>query len=282
MLISVVNHTNGLLKDEAVQVAVRAVNRQISLDYEPYWHTSAELRLEGTSAKRPSLSLPELRGDAIIYLWDKIDVEGAAGYHEKTARGIPYGIVYVEISDELEEPWTVTFSHEALELVGDPEVNLLVSGPHPSDRRRRVFHWFEMCDAVQAEHYFIDNVPVSNFVLPLYFTREAEPGSRNDFLGRTSPPDDATLASFGINPGGYIGFFNPQSRCHETYALKDDAAARKRMEIKGRAQRTRRSVRYASDGGRGAPVARAAIAGLGGAREVEMINQSADRPGPGD
>lgn len=281
MLISVVNHTNGLLNDEAVQVAVRAVNRQIALDFEPYWHIGARLRLEGRATKtRPSLSLPELRGDAIIYLWDNIDVEGAAGYHEKTARGIPYGIVYVEISDALEEPWTVTFSHEALELVGDPEVNLLVAGPHPGDRRRRVFHWFEMCDAVQAEHYFIDDVPLSNFVLPLYFTREAEVGGRNDFLGRTSAPDQEALASFGINPGGYIGFFNPQSRCHETFALKDDAVARKRLEIKGRAQRTRRSVRYAS--GRPAAAEPAPRALRASSREVEMINQSEDRPGPGD
>ena len=51
MLISVVNHTNGKLSDEEVQNGVRAVNRQISHDFKPYWHISAELRLEGTFGK---------------------------------------------------------------------------------------------------------------------------------------------------------------------------------------------------------------------------------------
>ena len=40
-----------------------------------------------------------------------------------------------------------------------------------------------MCDAVQAESYTIDEVEVSNFVLPLYFTGGEELGG-NDFLGR--------------------------------------------------------------------------------------------------
>ena len=30
-----------------------------------------------------------------------------------------------------------------------------------------MFHWYEVCDAVQSEYYKIDGVPVSNFVLPL-------------------------------------------------------------------------------------------------------------------
>ena len=38
---------------------------------------------------------------------------------------------------------------EVLELIGDTQVNLLVQGPHPADPTRVVFHWFEMCDAVQ-------------------------------------------------------------------------------------------------------------------------------------
>jgi len=40
----------------------------------------------------------------------------------------------------LGESWTVTLSHEALELIADPEVNLLVAGPHPSQPGVDVFH----------------------------------------------------------------------------------------------------------------------------------------------
>jgi hypothetical protein len=102
-----------------------------------------------------------------------------------------------------------------------------------------------MCDAVQDESYKVDGVAVSNFLLPLYFTRDAEKGGRNDFLGRLGD-DGQPLASFGINNGGYIGFFNPKTRKHETVALDGDARARKRLKAKSRASLTRRSMRYKS------------------------------------
>ena len=120
-----------------------------------------------------------------------------------------------------------------------------MTGPHPAARRVQVFHWYEMCDAVQDESYKVDGVAVSNFLLPLYFTRDAEKGGRNDFLGRLGD-DDQPLASFGINKGGYIGFFNPKTRKHETVALDGDARARKRLKAKSRANLTRRSMRYKS------------------------------------
>jgi hypothetical protein len=280
MVISVVNHTAGRVKDEEAQVAIRAINRQIANDFEPYWSLSAELRLEGPVTKKPSkVELPELRGDAVLYLWDAVDPDGAMGYHEANARGIPFGFVFVDLTQELEEPWSVTLSHEALELIGDPEVNLLVAGPHPADRRRQVFHWYEMCDAVQDEHYSVDGVEVSNFVLPLYFTRDAEPGSRNDFLGRRH--DDQALASFGINPGGYIGFFNPETRKHETYAIAGDSVAKRRLRIKSRAQKTRRSMRYRSiyAPAKGAAAKRRKTATA--LQRVEQIGSSARRSGPG-
>ncbi len=246
MLISVVNHTNGKLTDEQVQEGVRAVNRQVTHDFKPYWHIAAELRLEGTIAKGGgSEALPELRGDAIIYLWDKVNVEEALGYHDLNGRGIPFGFVFTDIVKELGEPWTVTFSHEALELIGDPEANRMVTGPHPEDRRVQVFHWYEMCDAVQDESYKVDGVDVSNFLLPLYFTRDDERGGRNDFLGRLGD-DGKPLGSFGINQGGYIGFYNPKTRKHETVALDGDDRARKRLKAKSRANLTRRSMRYKS------------------------------------
>ena len=243
MIISVINHTSGKLTDEEVHAAIRAINRQIAGDFEPYWSMGANLRLEGKSGPRPKTQdLTDMRGDAIIYLWDKTNVPGALGYHDKNNRGIPFGFVFIELSASLGENWTVTLSHEALELIADPEVNLLVAGPHPANRNKVVFHWYEMCDAVQAETYKIDEVEVSNFVLPLYFTGGEELGGRNDFLG--SSPDGKTLKSFGVNPGGYIGFFNPETGEHETFTNKGDTKAAKRLEIKSRAKGARRAIRY--------------------------------------
>lgn len=244
MIISVINHTNGKVADGDVQAAVRAVNRQITDDFMPYWGFGAQLRLEGKTGKKPnSQTLSDMRGEAVLYLWDNIDVKDAAGYHENNFKGISYGIVHVDLSTQLDEPWQVTFSHEALELVGDPQTNLLVQGPHPdpAERKRTVFHWFEMCDAVQSETYLIDGIPVSNFVLPLYFTEGEQPGSRNDFLGTLH--NGKALGSFGVNPGGYVGFFDPKDKKDETYDAPGDAVAARRIAIKKGAKVGRGNLR---------------------------------------
>jgi hypothetical protein len=243
MLISIVNHTHGKIPDDKVQVAIRAVNRQVAQDFEPYWSMGATLRLDGKSGDDPDQEkLPELRGDAVIYLWDKTDVPGALGYHDKNYRGIPFGFVFTDLSQQLGEEWTVTLSHEALELIADPYANLLVMGPHPEKPDLTVFHWYEMGDAVQAETYQIDAVPVSNFVLPLYFTVDDEAEGRNDFLGTNVA--GKPLKSFGVNPGGYIGFYNPQTGKHETYAQRQDKLAQARMSIKAEALDARRAIKY--------------------------------------
>jgi hypothetical protein len=242
MLISVINHTDGQIQDDEIQGTLRAINRQIRDDFEPYWSMGGELRLEGRSASKPDeTTLADMRGEAVIYLWNTADVDDAMGYHEANYRGIPYGFVFTAVAKELGEPWSVTLSHEALEIIGDPEVNLLVKGPHPT-KRHHVFHWYEMCDAVQAETYSIDGVAVSNFVLPLYFTGEEELGGRNDFLGRAH--NGETLRSFGVNPGGYIGYYDPKTGKHSTYNHAKDTVATQRAKVKFALKEGRRGTRY--------------------------------------
>jgi hypothetical protein len=233
MIISVFNRTDGRLTDDTVQTAVRAINRQIEHDFAPYWGFGARLRLEGTTrSTRRRVSVPDMRGDAVLYLYDVIAVRDAEGFHDRWFRGIPYGVVYHELSDKLGEEWTVTFSHEALELLADPEANLLVQGPNPRHPRRQVYYYYEVCDAVQNESYTLDSVRVSNFVLPLYFTASDEHDGRNDFLGTLNR--GRTLRSFGVNPGGYVGYFDPHTRKDATFEAPD-TVARRRLQLKKRA-----------------------------------------------
>jgi len=248
MIISVINHTNGKVKDEELQRVLRAINRQVREDFEPYWSLGAMVRLEGRSGTKPSKnSLSDMRGDAVLYLWDKADVDDALGYHDKNNRGVPFGFVFLEVSKQAGENWTVTFSHEVLEMIADPEANLLVLGPHPKEPDREVFHWYEMCDAVQAETYKIDGIEVSNFVLPLYFTGGEELGGRNDFLGRSHR--GKTLQSFGVNPGGYVGFYDVELKDHDTFSRRGDKRAQRIMKAKGRAEDARRASRHKKLGG---------------------------------
>jgi len=246
MLISVINLAQPKIADAELQKAIRAINIQIAEDFAPYWQFGARLRLEGPVAGNPDAKrLEEIRGDAILYLWDapKSEQDDALGFHDSNFRGIPYGFVFPQISKKLTENWTVTLSHEALELLADSQANLLVQGPHPVHAGHLVYHWFEMCDAVQDESYDIDGIAVSNFVLPLYFTPGNESGSRNDFLGTKAK--GKTLESFGVNKGGYIGFFDPDKKDDDYFYGRRglDKRARQRFAIKTRAGFGRRALR---------------------------------------
>ena len=240
MLISVVNFTRTL-KDEDVQTVLRAVNTQIALDFEPYWHMGARLRLEGAGSRLDRQAPPELRGDAIIYLWDRhADVSDAVGYHKANRHGLPYGFVFAQIAKELREPWSVTLSHEALELIADPESNTVVAGPCPGQRHRYVFYWYEVCDAVQDETYRVLGVDVSNFVLPSYFSAHPKAGGRNDFLGHQHK--GKRLAPFGVNPGGYVGYYDPKTSREKS--ITADQRAQRRIHVKKKLGKAHRHHRY--------------------------------------
>jgi len=105
MRISVVNFTHGLLSNEEVQEAIRAINRQVDEDFSPYWNLTGTLRLEGITGDLPDAdNTIDMQGEAIIYLWDESDVPDALGYHDANYRGIPYGFVFIDIATALGEP----------------------------------------------------------------------------------------------------------------------------------------------------------------------------------
>jgi len=237
VLISIVNQARERISDAEMQRALRAINQQVEYDFAPAWGLPATVRLEGSIAKRPRTesAAADARGDAVIYVWPHIDPDGVLGYHNRNFRGVPYGVVFVEMSDQLEEPWSVTLSHEVLETIADPLANLYVAGPDPNDGRRRVFYWQEVCDAVQTQRYRIDEVSLSNFVLPSYFCAAVE-GMRNDFLGETP------LAPFAVAEGGYMGYYDPHKR--RTREVWADKKAMKRLKVKQQGGKARRAVRY--------------------------------------
>ncbi len=221
MLITVINDAGDLVDDNDLLHAVRAVNRQIDHDFAPYWNLAGELRLGG----RPGATDPELgmdiHGDAVIYI-QGVDKRaghhaGVSGYHDKTGNGLPVAFVYVGPGLE----WQQTLSHEALELVADPLINLYAHGPHPDPKEngRMVFHAYEVCDAVEGEFYIVDGNKVSNFLLPLYFTAEGHTKGRIVFQIRKGLKP---LRSFGLNPEGYIPYYDPLTRKQQQYHLRFD------------------------------------------------------------
>ena len=189
--ISVVNFAN--LLDSDVQAAIRAVNRQIREDFAPIWGAVWDLRLHGSSFNADDIdSLVEefVQGEAVLYIVDEGHLPGAAGYHAINGREMPYGFVFITDPND----WTVTLSHEALELIIDPTVNVMVPGPdpRPGGQNNIVLHAYEVCDAVERTSYLIDGVRISNFITQQWFFPDDASGTRNDFLGVGVSSFDAT------------------------------------------------------------------------------------------
>jgi hypothetical protein len=217
--IAVINFSN--VSDPDVQHALRAVNRQIQEDFMPIWGQGRELQLQASRVDptAPSVNLEEelVSADSVLYLVTESTLPGALGYHDMNTSEVPVGFVFTALGD-----WTITLSHEALELIVDPTVNIFVPGPDPRPGAAPdswLWHTYEVCDAVERMSYQIDGVAVSDFVTPTYFRPGNSPGTRNDFLGVGVP-------SFGLMPGCHLGVVDPLTLEFEFILAREAAGTR--------------------------------------------------------
>ncbi len=147
----------------------------------------------------------------MLALLDDADVAGALGYHDVTPAGLPLGKAFVRTTQAAGDQISVTVSHELLEMLGDPDVNLCAEFDDASGNPSK-FYAYETCDAVEDDSlgYSIvipagwpgagTSVLVSDFVLPAWFEG-----------GRTSGPfafKTPLTAPFQLATGGYIGFLD--------------------------------------------------------------------------
>ena len=170
-LLAIVNTATDL-DDEAVAVAVRAVEEQVREHLDRAWQRSARLMHVPRGARPPAGSWP-------IYLRDYLTPRGATGRHHRGAQG-PWGEVGVRAALELDgQPWSIMLSHEVIETLVNPDCNLCV------EVLARVYQ-FEVCDAVRGQSYDIGGVQVANFVTRSWFV----PASRGpwDHLGQLTGP----------------------------------------------------------------------------------------------
>jgi hypothetical protein len=183
-----------------LDAAIAAISNQIANDFQPEWGVDANLR--GISASIQAGALPVTQ-DAIIYLGDSSQdpttgVQGALGYHGTYYGGVPYGFVYLDISEMYNEEWSCTLSHEVLELLADPTAVLTVIGPAPEGDPRGVYYDVEVCDPTQGDTYTIEGITVSNFVGRSYYDLTGGTGQTNHL--------NLPLEPFGVRPGGYFQY----------------------------------------------------------------------------
>ena len=73
-----------------------------------------------------------LRADAALFLVDRPRINAALSYCAINAAEIPVGFVFTDLGD-----WTVTLSHEVLELIVDSTLGFFLAEPEARTRVRR-------------------------------------------------------------------------------------------------------------------------------------------------
>lgn len=156
-----ISNESSVLTDNQVQAVVPALQTQVSRDFAPMWGIDADLEFVTKD------QLDSSKWWLIIF--DDSDQPGALGYHDLNPKGLPLGKIFAKTDMQDKLQWTVTTSHELLEMLGDPDINL--AAVMQPDQQTAILYAYEVCDAVEADQYGydIDGVLVSDFVYPSYF-----------------------------------------------------------------------------------------------------------------
>jgi hypothetical protein len=182
---------------DIIRVAA-AINLQANRDLHSIWKISASVI---------AIADPESIDPGVwpIFIVDDVGQDGVAGLH-LTDHKQPYALV------EAGTTWSLTASHECLEMLVDPSGNRLVSssaitvaGGDVRDVTTEKFEYLvEVADPSEdpANAYMIDGVLVSDFYTPHFFDPVASPGVRYSFTGRLKRPRQ-------ILQNGYISWLNP-------------------------------------------------------------------------
>jgi hypothetical protein len=167
-----------------------ALQKQVARDFGPIWDVTATV--DGFA------SLEEIP----LGYWPvtiKEDVKNAAGFHVDK-NGQPFAVV------EAGDSWSLTASHEVLEMLADPFGNRLIAGGSPVKDQGRVEFLVEVCDPSEAEDfaYTVNDVLVSDFYTPRYFDPVRNEGVPYSFTNAITQPRQ-------VLKGGYLSWHDPVS-----------------------------------------------------------------------
>jgi hypothetical protein len=197
--IDVIN-SSSVLTDDQVSQALPAFQKQANTDVSTAWGIDAvSLNFVAANAQ-PSKS------HWWIVVLDNSDQAGALGYHDLTSGGLPISKVFAGTDKQYGYNWTVTATHELIEMLVDPWLNLCAVGPD-----RKIWA-YEACDPVEADQlgYQIDGVVVSDFCLPTWW-EPPRAGVAVDFKGHITKP-------LQLAKGGYAQYLDPRRGWVQTTA----------------------------------------------------------------
>lgn len=161
---------------------IAALQAYVDQHIVPFWGTPAKLIKTKGFVKKAW---------AIVFL-DDADTPGALAYHDLTPEGMPLSKVFVRTTIANGDLVSVSASHELVEMLVDPAINLMTTGPDP-----KTIYAYESADPVEALSFTVKGIPMSDFVYPAYFEVFHKPGSVTfDHLNKVKKP-------FEILKGGY-------------------------------------------------------------------------------
>src|SRR4051794_28419374 len=189
--LALVSEVDGHDPSDVARVAA-ALQKQAARDFGPIWQVQASVD-----------AFPRLK-DVPVGYWPMIvrtdiDMPGAAGVHEDR-NGRPFALI------QMSDSWSLTASHEMLEMLGDPFGKRTIPGKSPKRGQGRVEFLVEVCDPSEAEAfaYTVNDVLVSDFYTPRFFDPVRVDGVRYSFTGAITRPRE-------ILRGGYISWHEPVS-----------------------------------------------------------------------
>ena len=169
-----------------------ALQKQVMRDFSPIWGINATVDAFQTLDDVPIGTWP-------IVIKDNIRTPGAEGVHEDKD-GNPIALV------KFDQSWSLTASHECLEMLADPDGNRTMPGQSPNEGQGRVEFLVEPCDPSEDAQfaYTINGVIVSDFYTPHFFDPVASPGTKYSFTGAITQPRQ-------VLAGGYLSWHDPVS-----------------------------------------------------------------------
>ncbi len=161
---------------------IAAMQAYVTEHVAPVWGTPAKL-IKSTDFVKDAW--------AMVFL-DNADQPGALAYHDLTPDGFPLSKVFVRTTIQNNDLVSVSASHELVEMLVDPAINMMTTGPD-----LKLVYAYESADPVEALSFAVKGIAMSDFVYPSYFEVFRKAGStRFDHLNKVKKP-------FEILSGGY-------------------------------------------------------------------------------
>lgn len=189
--------TTAKVSTKELQRVSAALQRQVTRDFAPIWSLQATVDSFDSLEQVPPGYWP-------ITVMDTLPMKGAAGFH-LDKHGQPF-------ADVMWSPtWSLTASHEALEMLADPFGHQLASGMSVKPGQGRVTYLVEVCDPCEAAQFAYtintglagEETLVSDFYTPAYFDPVTSSGVRYSFRGSLTAPEQ-------VLNGGYLSWRNPE------------------------------------------------------------------------